>query len=192
MLVPQLVPADLLLPSMQVWAPVVQEVVPFLQMLGLVVHDEPAVQATQPPEPLQTWLVPQLVPGDLLPPSTQVRAPVAQEVVPVLQAVGLVVHDEPAVQATQPPEPLQTWLVPQPTPGALFVVASTQVVAPVAHEVVPFLQAVGLVPHEIPAVQEMHPPAPSQTRFDPQEVPAIFAVPLTHVCAPDVHEAVPL
>ena len=48
------------------------------------------------PVPLQTMLVPQLTPGDLLPPSTQVIAPVAQEVVPFLQLVGLPVHDWPA------------------------------------------------------------------------------------------------
>jgi hypothetical protein len=51
------------------------------------------VQATQTPVPLQTMLVPQLIPGDLLPPSVQVMAPVEQVVVPFRQAFGLPVHD---------------------------------------------------------------------------------------------------
>jgi len=51
------------------------------------------VQATQIPEPLQTMLVPQLTPGDLLLPSVQVIAPVMQVVVPFRQVFGLPVHD---------------------------------------------------------------------------------------------------
>ena len=119
MLVPQLTPADLLPPSTQVMAPVAQEVVPFLQTLGLVVQAAPVAHATQAPVPLQTWLVPQVVPAAVLPPSTQVMAPVAQELVPVLQLVGLPVHDWPAVHAMHMPVPLQTMLVPQLTPGDL-------------------------------------------------------------------------
>jgi len=100
-------------------APDEQEVVPFLQTLGLVVQAPPALHATQVPLPLQTWLGPQVVPAAVLPPSTQVMAPVEQELVPVLQLVGLPVHDWPAVQATHMPVPLQTMLVPQLTPGDL-------------------------------------------------------------------------
>src|SRR6185295_992702 len=101
----------------QTMAPLAHELTPFLQTLGLPVQAPPAVQATQAPELLQTMLVPQAVPGDLLPPSTQVCAPVEQELVPFLQEVGLPMHDCPAVHATQPPVPLQTMLVPQLVPG---------------------------------------------------------------------------
>src|ERR1051325_2727897 len=155
MLVPQPVPAALLPPSMQLIAPVVQEVVPFLHMLGVVVHAPPAVQLTHMPLPSQTWLVPQPVPAALLPPSMQVMAPVMQVVVPFLHAVGLPVHDWPAVQATQTPLPLQTMLVPQAMPGDLLVL-STQVIAPVMHVVVPLRQAVGLPVHAWLAVQATH------------------------------------
>ena len=144
MLVPQLVPPTLLLPSTHVMLPLLQDVVPFRQVVGLPVHDWPAVQATHIPEPLQTMLLPQLVPGALLPPSTQVWAPLEQSVVPFLQALfGLVVHDAPAVQATQEPEPLQTMFVPQLVPAPLFE-PSMHVMLPLPQDVVPFLQAVGL------------------------------------------------
>ena len=41
MFMPQLVPADLVVPSIQVMAPVEQEVVPFLQLFGLPEHRRP-------------------------------------------------------------------------------------------------------------------------------------------------------
>ena len=107
-LVPQLVPPILLLPSAHVMAPVAHEYTPFLQMFGLPVHDWPAVHETHAPEPLQTMLVPQLVPADLLPPSTQVCVPDEHEVVPFLQMLGLVVQAVPAVQAAHTPLPSQT------------------------------------------------------------------------------------
>jgi hypothetical protein len=191
MLVPQLVPAALLPPSTQVWLPVAQEYVPFLQMFGLVVQEPPAVQATHVPELLQTMLVPQLVPGASLLPSTQVMAPVEQEVIPFLQAFGLLVHACPAAHAVQVPEPLQTMLVPQLTPGDLLL-PSTQVMAPVEQEVIPFLQAFGLVVHDCPVVHEVQVPEPLQTMLVPQLVPAAFAVPLTQVAVPVVHDATPL
>jgi len=162
MLVPQLVPADLFPPSTQVWAPVAQEVVPFLQMLGLVVQAAPAVQETHVPEPLQTRFIPQVVPAAVFPPSTQVWAPVVQEVVPFLQVVGLPVHDWPAVHATHIPVPLQTMLVPQLTPGDLLV-PSAQVMLPVVQAVVPFRQTLGLPVHDWPEVQATHEPEPLQT-----------------------------
>jgi hypothetical protein len=246
MLVPQLVPPILLLPSTQVIAPVAQEVTPFLQTLGLVVHAPPAVQATHAPAPLQTRLVPQLVPAALLPPSTQVVVPVAQEmrpflqmlgllaqavpgvqsppqrplpsqnrlvpqsapagllgpstqswtpvahdVTPVLQAFGLLMQAAPGVQATQVPVPLQTRLVPQLVPAGLLP-PSTQVIAPDAQTVAPFLQTFGLPVHAWPAVHDTHAPLPSQTRLLPQLVPAVFGAPLTHVALPVVHDATPL
>jgi len=192
MLVPQLVPAILSPPSTHSWVPVEHEVVPFLQALvGFVVHETPAVQATQVPAPLQTMFVPQLTPGDLLLPLTQVWAPVEQDVVPFMQTLGLVLHDVPTVQATQVPEPLHTMFVPQPRPGDLLV-SSTQVEAPVAQDVAPFLHTFGLVVHETPAAQAIQPPEPLHTMLAPQLVPPALGVPLAHVCAPLMHDAMPL
>jgi len=191
MLVPQLIPAALLLPSTQVIAPVEQEVAPFLQTFGLPVHDWPEAHDTQVPEPLQTRFVPQLAPAALLPPSMQVCAPVAQEVIPFLQLVGLPVHIWPAVQATHMPVPLQTMLVPQLVPAALLVL-SAHVIAPVEQVVAPLLQMFGLPVHDWPAVHDTHVPVPLQTMLVPQLVPAPFAIPFTHVGVPVMHDAVPL
>jgi hypothetical protein len=172
-------------------APVVHEVVPFLQMLGLVVQAEPVVQAMQPPEPLQTWLVPQVVPAALLPLSMQVMAPVVHEVAPVRQTPGLVVQAEPDVHATQVPEPLQTMLVPHDTPGDRLV-SSTQVCAPVEQDVRPFRQGFGFMVQADPALQATQLPEALQTKLLPQPVPAAFMVPFTHVELPLEHDAVPL
>ena len=66
----------------------------------------------------------------LLVPSTQTGAPVAHEMTPFLHADGLPLHPAPAVHETQLPELLQTMLVPQLVPAALFV-SSTHVCTPV-------------------------------------------------------------
>jgi hypothetical protein len=78
----------------------------------------------------------QLVPGGLLPPSTQVWAPVMQEVTPSLQAFGLVVHATFAVQGTHMAVPLQTMLVPQLEPASLCMLFS-QVMVPDMQLVMP-------------------------------------------------------
>jgi hypothetical protein len=190
--VPQLLPAVLLLAvSMQVVAPVVQDVVPSLHGLGLPEQALPAVHAPQTPEPLQTMFVPQLVPAPLLLPSMHVIAPVVQDVVPFLQAVGLVVQPVPAVQAPQTPEPLQTMFVPQLVPAPLLL-PSTHVIAPVVQDVVPFLHAApGFVVQLLPAVHVPQAPEPLQTMFVPQLVPAALLLPSTHVIAPVVQDVVP-
>jgi len=190
--VPQLVPAALLvLASTHLLAPVAHDVVPFLQALGFVVHEVPAVQATQVPLPLQTMLVPQPVPAALLLPSTHVIAPVEHEVVPFLHAAfGLVVHEFPAVQATQMPLPLQTWLVPQLAPADLLP-PSTQVMTPLEHDVVPALQTLGLPVQELFCTQGPQMPL-LHTMFIPQLVPfALFPVSL-HTGTPVTHEVVPV
>src|SRR5262245_59431183 len=162
MLVPQPVPPDFGAPSTQVEAPVEQDVMPFLQTFGLVLQEAPAVQAMHMPLPSQTMLVPQGVPADVLPESTHVVAPVVHDVVPVLHGFGLVEQDWPAVQLMQPPMPLQTWLVPQFTPGILLV-PSLQVGTPLEQVVVPFRQGLPLPVHDMPAVQATQAPAPLQT-----------------------------
>jgi hypothetical protein len=193
-LVPHAVPpATLPVPSTQVCAPVLHEVMPCLHGVGLPAQLAPATQPMQEPEPLHTWFVPQTVPPGSLPAaSMHVCAPVLQEVTPSLQKVGFVVHDEPAVHATQLPLLLQTWLVPQLVP-ADFWLPSTQVWLPVLHEVMPLKQAeLGLVVQLAPAVQPMHPPEPLHTWLVPQLVPAAFGVPSTHCWLPVLHEVMPL
>ena len=154
---------------MQVIAPVVQVVVPFLQTPGLPVQATPAVQATQVPLPLQTRSVPQLVPAVLLPLSTQVCEPDAQEFVPVLQTPGLVVHVPPDVHTPQVPL-LHTMFVPHDVPFALFPI-SAQTGTPVTHEVVPTLHGFACV-QAAADVHGPHVPEALQTMFVPQLVPA--------------------
>jgi len=90
---PQAVPFALLLPSMQSGAPVVHEIIPCLQFLvGLVVHDMPAVQETQLPALLHTMLTPQLAPGSFCVLLSQTVDPLLQLVMPVKQGSGLFVQ----------------------------------------------------------------------------------------------------
>ena len=93
---------------------------PVLQGVGFEVQFAFAVQATQVPLPLQTMFVPQLVPPALLASSAQVWAPVAHDVMPALQAFGLVAHDCPEAQATQAPAPSHTMPTPQLVPAVVF------------------------------------------------------------------------
>src|SRR5438477_487871 len=117
MLVPQPVPAVFGLPSTQVMAPVVQEVVPLLHGFELPEQDVPAAQAMQPPAPLQTMLVPQLVPAVLGLPFAHVDMPVEHDAVPLKQTPGLPVQLCPGVHMPQNPFPSQTWLDPQDAPA---------------------------------------------------------------------------
>jgi len=83
MLLPQPVPPILGVLSTQVCTPVVQEVTPFRHAApGLVVHGWPLAQIVHWPAALQTELAPQVVPGALAAPSTQVWTPVAQDDTP--------------------------------------------------------------------------------------------------------------
>jgi hypothetical protein len=80
----------------------------------------PAVQALHTPPP-QTRFVPQLVPfatGAEV--SEHTGAPVPQEMVPAWQTLTGV-QESPAWQATQPPAPSHTLLVPQLVPAVRFV-----------------------------------------------------------------------
>jgi hypothetical protein len=192
MSVPQLLPAVLSSASMHVVAPVEHDVVPFLHLLGLPVQSLLAVHGPHVPEPLQTMFVPQLVPAALLLPSTHVIAPVEHDVVPFLQAAfGFVAQALPVVHGPHVPAPLQTIFVPQVVPAALLL-PSTHVIAPVEHDVIPFLQAAfGLVAQRLPAVHDPQAPAPLQTMFGPQMVPAALLLPSTHVIAPVEHDVVP-
>ena len=135
---PHDVPAETLpIPSTQAGAPVAHETVPLLHGDGLPLQPLPAVQATHVPVPLQTMLVPHVVPAALLVSSRQVSTPVVHALIPLTQAAcGFVEQAMPAVHSVHWPLALQTMLAPQPLPAGLTV-PSTQVAAPVAHDVTP-------------------------------------------------------
>lgn len=157
-LVPQVVPfATFDVESVQTLAPDAQEVVPTLQGFGLPVHAADAVHALHDPA-LQTLFVPQLWPfGVFVAESMQVVVPVAHEVMPALHGFGLVLHAAPAVHEAQVPA-LHTLFAPQLWPFGWSAAESTQVCAPVAHEVTPTLQGVGLPVQALPAVHATHAP----------------------------------
>lgn len=82
-LLPQALPTALLAPSRQTDDPVVQDVIPDLHAVGLVVHARPAVHDVQVPV-LQTRLVPQVAPlASDVPLSVQTGDPVEHESVPL-------------------------------------------------------------------------------------------------------------
>lgn len=173
--------------------PVLQSVMPLRQPgLGLVVHATLAVQLTQAPVALQTWLVPHEVPAARFPESTQVWAPVVHAVTPVLQpGVGLVVHGVEATHATQLPLELQTWSGPHDVPAATFV-ESMQRVMPVLQSITPLLQgAPGFDVQALPAVHAPQKPLASHTCPAPQFVPAALGAPSTQAWAPVAHERTP-
>ena len=100
-MVPQDVPAAVVVWFLQVGVPVLQSKVP-----GLHADPQaaPIVHATQLPAPSQTWPVPQDVPAVALF-CTQTCAPVLQAYVPGLHVVPQAL---PAAQAAQFPAPSQT------------------------------------------------------------------------------------
>lgn len=192
MLVPQLDPGPLLLfVSAQVGAPVVHDVVPALQGLGLVAHDWPAAQATHAPPPSQTWPTPQFVPALRFVPSPQLVVLPPQLVVPCLHAVGLPLQLWPATHAPQ--KPLPSHICP-PVQGVVddLGVPSTQTSAPVTHDVTPFRQIDGLVVHAVPAVHDTHTPLPLQTRLVPQVMPATVFPESRQRSAPVVQSMTPV
>lgn len=129
------------------------------------------MQAPQKPFASQTWVAPHDVPAAFAGPSTQLSTPVAQEETPSRQIEELVVQAADAVQATQAPAPLQTWLLPQLVPAPVFE-RSRQRAAPVEQSLTPLLQGkVGLAVQGALATQAMHCPFPLQTRLEPQLTP---------------------
>lgn len=152
----------------------------------------PAVHETQLFAPLQTRFVPHDAPRPFGLPSTQTGAPLPQAMTPLKHGFGLVVHDAPALHVAQVPVPLHTWFVPQMVPGALFAVPSVHTGAPVAQEMTPCLQMLGLVVHVAPALQATHAPPPLQTCPTPQLVPALAFIPFVHTAEPELQSVVPL
>jgi hypothetical protein len=183
----------LLPPSVHSGTPVEHEIVPLLQaLLGLVMHVSPAVQSMHAPSLLQTLPTPQLAPADFAVPLVQTIAPVAQLVTPFVQGSELLEQVCPAMQSPHMPFALQTMPLPQLVPGALLVVVSTQVIAPVVQAVVPSLHLFGFVAQVVPAVHGTQVPLPLQTILVPQEVPAVLLPPSTQVIAPVVHDVMPV
>jgi hypothetical protein len=190
--VPQPVPfASGVAVSRQVSAPVAHEVTPWRHAFALYEHAVPAVQAPQRPSS-QTWFVPHAVPSASgIPVSTQVCAPLSQDVTLWVQAPAMV-QSRPATQALQTPVPLQTWPVPHSMPAGFGVAVSTQIDVPVAQEVVPSTQAFGFVSQVAPATQATHAP-PLQTRSVPQLVPSGSRTAVSrHCCVPAAQEVTPV
>jgi hypothetical protein len=133
---------------------------------------------------------PHAVPADRLPKSRQTGAPVRQLMMPVLHAVGLVEQFALGVHAPQAPLPSHTMFAPQLVPPGLLM-PSTHVCAPVAHEVTPFLHALGLPVHGWPAAQAAQAPLPSHTMPTPQLVPAALFAPSVHVVAEPLQVVLP-
>ena len=98
----------------------------------------PAVHATQTLEALHTMFVPHDAPAALFAPSTHADEPVAQDVVPTLQGLELVVHPvRPGVQDVHVPALQKRFAVPHGDPSASDVPRSVHVAAPVAQDCVP-------------------------------------------------------
>jgi len=184
--------ARLVVVSPHTGAPVLHAIAPRLHGLELVVHVALAVHAPQAPEPSQTRLVPQLAPAATsVEPLVQTEAPVSQAVTPTTHRLELVVHVALAVQAAQVPAAVQTLFVPQLVPGVSLVELSTQTSVPVVQDVMPSLQAEGLVVHAVPATQLPQLPL-LQVWPEPHCVPfGRLVVPSSHVAAPEVHETRP-
>jgi len=169
---PQLVPAVLLAPSVQVVALPLQVVLPCLHGLGLPVQLWFATHAPQKPLPSHICPPVQVAVAGLGVPSTQVDAPVKHEVTPFRQIDGLVVHADPAVHATQVPVPLHTRFVPQVVPAAVLP-ESRQRGAPLEQSTTPVLHgAPGFMLHALPSSHVTHWPLPLHTMAEPQAVPA--------------------
>lgn len=154
-----------------VGVPVVQDNRPLWHGLAGL-QAPPSLHAAHVPA-LQTICAPpgeeQGVPGGLFPLSTQTNDPVAQDVVPTLQALA-VSHAWPAVQETHIPV-RHTRLAPHTVavPSAKGMFVSVHTAVPVSHASVPLWQ--GLVGGQAePATQGMQVPS-MHTLPVPQDVP---------------------
>lgn len=180
----------MLAPSTHTTAPVPQATTPRLQMLGLEVHEAPAVQPIHEPEGLHTAFVPHDVPAERSVPFTQAAVPLVQAVVPKKQGLGLLLHEAPAVQDEHTPVVEQTWFVPQLWPAAFCEPSSHE--GPLNPQLVtPFQHGLGLPVHDVPAMQLTHEPEPVHVRPAPQAVPADLGLPSTQLAAPVLHEMAP-
>jgi len=111
--VPQVLPC-IAFDWLQTTAPVVQLIVPGLQVVPQAML---AVHAIQAPVGSQTWFVPQVSPGAIFFWLAQTGVPELQSKVPGLHVDP---HAAPLAHVTQPPFPSHTWLPPQEVPGNAF------------------------------------------------------------------------
>ncbi len=192
---PHEVPAALFVVSEQTGTPVAQEKTPFLH--GFVGW-QPAFGVQVPHVPLLQNIVepvagPQFVPsGMLVPRSVQIGAPLEQTIAPLWHRL-LALHVIPATQETQAAVLLQTALLPHILPGGLLVALSTHTETPVAHDVTPTLQGLGLPPQPVnPGVQLPHTPALQKKFVVPHGLPSERADPVSvQVDMPVAHDSVP-
>jgi hypothetical protein len=169
---PQLAPAVVFAPSVQLVVLPLQVVLPCLQAFMLPVQLWFATHTPQNPLPSHVGPPGHEVVLDLGDPSMQTDAPVSQDVMPLRQTAGLPVQVIPAVHGTQVPLPLQTWLVPQVDPAGVLP-ESRQTGAPVLQSMTPVLHgAPGFVLQALPASHVTQVPVPLHTMFEPQPVPA--------------------
>jgi hypothetical protein len=140
---------------------------------------------------LQTWFVPQVVPGTFAAPSTHVCTPVVHDVTPEAQALGFPVHACPAVHATQPPLPSHTMPAPHAVPADRLP-KSSHTGAPVAQLVMPVLHGFGLSVQFVFAAHATQVPVALQTMLAPQLEPAVLLAPSAQVWAPVAHDVVPV
>jgi hypothetical protein len=156
--VPHDVPAPTLLTFAQTGAPVPHWVVPLWHLLPFGLHVVPVLHATQPPAPLHTLPVPHPWPAPTFERFVHVDAPVAHDVVPVLQRLPGGKHWLPAVHETQPPSPSHTRLVPHWSPGPAGVPKSWHVRPPSAQIAEPLWQGSAGGAHDASLVHAAHVP----------------------------------
>lgn len=171
--------------------PVVHCVVPAAQGApGLVVQEAPLTQGVQICAGSQTWLVPQLAPTVLGAPSTHVRRPAVQAVIPAKHGLGFVAQASPGAQRPQKPAPSQIAATPQTSPAFLGS-PSAHTEAPEPHDVTPKRHFDGLVPQLLPASQLTQLPLLLQTSVPPHSVPVGACFASMHVGVPVAQEVSP-
>jgi hypothetical protein len=136
-------------------------------------------------------LLPQPTPAAFAVPFTHIDMPLEHDATPLWQMPGLPEQLCPSVHVPQNPNPSQTWLEPHDMPAMMLPVPSTQVGAPVVHEMTPLLHTDGLPLHPLPAVHAMQVPEALHTMFVPQLVPAGLFASSMHVGTPVMHEVTP-
>lgn len=178
---PQGVPAFALAESRHCIAPVEQSLTPVLQGLpGLVVHAWLPTQVTHCPLPLQTRLLPQVMPPTTFVLSLQPGvAPHA--VTPALHGnPGLLLHTMPAAQLMHVPW-LQILSVPQWVP-AVTSSPSRHRGVPVVQDNDPFLHGALALPEQLaPSEQEIHAPVALHTWPAPHGDPTNLTAALAQV-----------
>jgi hypothetical protein len=182
---PQPVPFGAFPDSLHSGAPALQTTVPTRHAAGS--HIIPEAHGTQAPL-LHTMLLPQFFPLAAFPATWHCEAPLAHEVLPILQA-SLTEQGASRVQATQLP-PLQNMLSPHGVPLATAEPESRQSAVPVTHESVPAWHLLVVGVHDDPALHSTH--AESRQTFVPSHALPLGAGPAaTQIGEPVLHSILP-